>query len=184
MHFLRFVVWAVRDGLRDFFMIVAACVAIALIVIGLAICLDTRADAASVSLNVGAFEAVGTDGAHLGVFVGAGASVGFTVAPGIVVAPYLGANWSPESGHWGLSAQVGVDYALGALVGLDFAVGVANDVAGLQFDDALCFAGGGPGFSVFLGDWTVSPFVNLWANLADGRLAFIPGVNVAYTLRL
>lgn len=156
------------------------------LVVGTAVVLaasfSAEVDAAPVSLNAGVAEAVGTDGAHLGVFVSAGASVGFTVAPRTVVAPYLGANWSPESGHWGLSAQAGVDYALGTLVGLDFAAGVANDVAGFQFDDALYFAGGGPGISFFFGSWTVSPFVNLWANLADGSLALIPGVNISYTL--
>lgn len=142
------------------------------------------AHAQPASLNVGALEAMGTDGTHYGVYPNAGVGTAVAVAEKTTLVPAAGIEWSPEFGRWGFWAALTLDYALGESVGLDFGIGGAHDQSGLDWGDALFFAGGGPGFSVFLGDWTVSPFVNLWANLADGSLAVIPGANVAYTLRL
>jgi hypothetical protein len=41
--------------------------------------------------------------------------------------------------------------------------------------------GAGVGFSVFVGTWTISPYVNVFRDLSVAGWALVPGLNLATT---
>ncbi len=135
--------------------------------------------AGSLAANVGAIEVVGVpDGDHLGVYPYVGGSY---VIPGddVTWIPALSIEWSPDQSRWGFVATGTADIALSPRLGFDINVALIHDQSGTAFGDALFFLGAGPGVSIFLGRYTVSPYVSVFKALNDSGWSVVPGVNAA-----
>ena len=138
--------------------------------------------AGSLAANVGAIEVVGVpDVTHLGVYPYVGASL---VIPGkdVTLIPGLSIEWSPDQARWGFVASGTGDIALTPHLGFDVNVSVIHDQAGAGFGDAIFLVGAGPGVSIFIGKYTVSPYVSLFKGLNVSGWALVPGVNASLSL--
>lgn len=140
------------------------------------------ASAGALSPNVGVIEVVGQPGSeHLGVYPYAAVS---TLIPAgkFAIIPAIGVEWAPEFDRWGVTGVVTADYAIGTRAGLDLNLAFIHDQQDHHWDDAIFLAGGGPGISIFLGKWTVSPYVSWFQGLNVDGGALVPGLNVSLAL--
>ena len=152
-----------------------------LAVLGLLAC-ASEARAMDVALNAGATEVLTVPPlAHLAVYPAVGVSL---VQPleHVTLIPGLAVEYAPETGAWGFILSLVADFALNDRLGLDLDVTLLHDQPGAHFEEAALLLGGGVGCSVFLGKWTVSPFVNVFHGLNVPGWSLVPGVNVAFTL--
>jgi hypothetical protein len=141
-----------------------------------------EARAADVAVNAGALEVVVLPGpVHGGLYPYLGLSAAFPLK-GVTLIPSLSVEVAPENWHWGLVAILTADFALSEKLGLDVNVALIHDQPGFRWLESVFYVGGGAGVSFFLGKWTVSPFVNVFATFGASGASVVPGVNVAYTL--
>jgi len=137
--------------------------------------------AQEVAANVGAIEVVTVpETAHVGVYPYAGISLAlpvgqFTFVPGVSV------EWSPELKRWGFVGTLTIDRKVSARVGIDLNLGFIHDQTGLNWGEAVYFAGAGPGCTVFLGDWSMSLSAVFFRELDTLAWALVPGFNMGYT---
>lgn len=121
------------------------------------------------------------DGANLGDYGSVAAWRSSTVGP-LMLSPSLAAEYAPKTKFWGLMLGANLDYPVHERVGLDFMVWIWNDLNGTDFANAAYYAGGGPGASIFLGKWTLSPYVNFYRGFHGGvPWVIAPGVGVGYS---
>jgi len=138
--------------------------------------------AGSLAANIGAIEVVGVpDGTHLGVYPYLGGSY---VIPGddVTIVPALSVEWSPDQSRWGFVASGTGDIALSPRLGFDINVALIHDQSGASFGEADLFIGAGPGLSIFLGRYTVSPYVNVFKGITVSGWSVVPGVNASMSL--
>jgi hypothetical protein len=138
--------------------------------------------AGSLAANVGAIEVVGVpDITHLGVYPYVGASL---VIPGkaVTLIPGLSIEWSPDQARWGFVASGTGDIALTPHLGFDVNVSLIHDQSGASFGDAIFLVGAGPGVSIFVGTYTISPYVSLFKGINASGWALVPGVNASMSL--
>jgi len=138
--------------------------------------------AGSLAANLGAIEVVGVpDGTHLGVYPYIGGSY---VIPGddVTMIPGLSIEWSPDQSRWGFVATGTGDIALSPRVGFDINVAVIHDQSGASFGDADFFIGAGPGLSIFIDRYTVSPYVSVFKGITVSGWSIVPGVNASMSL--
>ncbi len=136
--------------------------------------------AGSLAGNLGAIEVVGVpDGTHLGVYPYLGASYVIPAGDDVALIPGLSIEWSPDQSRWGFVATGTADLALSPRFGIDLNVGLIHDQSGTAFGDADFFLGIGPGMSIFLGRYTVSPYVSVFKGLNVSGWSLVPGVNAA-----
>ncbi len=137
--------------------------------------------AADVALNVGVLEVVTLPPpAHGGFYPSLGVSVAFPLGP-VTLIPSLALEWSFDQGRGGLVLGAVVDFPLSEHLGFDVNLSLTHDQPGLHFAESALFLGAGPGVSIFLGKWTISPYVGFFASLLSPGLSIGPGVNVAWT---
>jgi hypothetical protein len=152
-----------------------------LLVVGI-LAVAARANAGQLALNVGALEVVGLPHpAHLGLYPSVALSMAIQ-GPGLTLIPALGVEWAPELGRGGLVATLTSDWAMNDWLGLDLGVTLVHDQPGMRLSESLFYLGAGPGFSVFLGPWSLSAYVDGMLGLADGSWSLTPGLNLARTL--
>jgi hypothetical protein len=148
----------------------------------LTLALSGSARAVEFNLNIGALEVVLVPTvAHAGFypFVGVGLAVPLTERLTFLASLSLEASFEMRRG--GLVAVATLDWRATSRLGVDFNLAFIHDQPGLQFTSAEFFVGAGPGVSVFLGRWALSPFVSLFAGLVTPGLSVVPGLNVSYT---
>lgn len=153
----------------------------AVLAVGMAL-LARPARAADLGLNVGAIEVLALPGpVHAGVYPALGVSLAFATEH-VVWIPSLSLEWSPEFGRGGLVASVVADFPLSSQLGLDVSLTLIHDQPGFEVRRSDLFLGLGGGCSVFLGKWTLSPFVGLFYGLTTPGWSVVPGLNLARTL--
>jgi hypothetical protein len=143
--------------------------------------LGAPAQAADFAINAGAVEVVGLpERNHIGLYPYLGVSLAF-VLPKVVLIPELTVEASPDSARWGFVLTLVADFAVHKRIGIDVDVTLLHDQPGAEFGAAEFLLGGGGGFSVFLGRWTVSPYLNVFRDLSVAGWALVPGINFAFT---
>ena len=127
------------------------------------------ARAADFAINTGFVEVVGLpERNQVGFYPYLGVSLAF-VLPKVTLIPELTVEASPDSARWGFVLTLVADFAVHKRLGLDVDVTILHDQPGGDFGAAEFLLGVGGGFSVFLGRWTVSPYVNVFRDLSvDG----------------
>lgn len=143
-----------------------------------------RAPAAAaydLAVNVGAVEVVAVpERQHLGFYPYLGLSLVLPLRR-VTLVPELAVEAAAESGHWGFVLSLVADFPVHARVGLDLDVTVLHDQLRGDFGAAEILVGAGVGFSIFVGRWTLSPYLNLFRDLSVPGWALVPGVNLAAT---
>jgi hypothetical protein len=87
-----------------------------------------------------------------------------------------------EEGRGGLVAAGTLDFPLSKRVGVDLNLTLIHDMPGVRLADSLFYLGLGPGASIFLGRWAISPYVGFFTGLSAPGWSLVPGLNVACTL--
>jgi hypothetical protein len=139
------------------------------------------ARAADFAINAGAVEVVGLpERNQIGLYPYLGVSLAFPLRH-VTLIPELTVEASPDAGRWGFVLTLVADFAVHQRLGLDVDVTLLHDQPGDDFGAAEFLLGGGVGFSVFLGKWTVSPYLNVFADLSVAGWALVPGINFSFT---
>jgi hypothetical protein len=155
----------------------APAVALALALVGA----SAPARAYDFAVNTGFVEVVLIpERAHLGLYPYIGVSLAF-VLPKVTLIPELTVEASPDAGRWGFVATLVADFAVHRRIGLDVDVTILHDQPGGDFGAAEFLVGAGGGFSIFVGTWTLSPYVNVFRDLSVPGWAVVPGLNLATT---
>lgn len=139
------------------------------------------AHAVSFGVGVGALEVILLPPAHGGFYPYLGGSVTVPLPAGFTFVGSLSYEWSFDQGRGGFVVVLTGDYALSERVGLDLNVAFIHDMPGVRFAESQLFLGAGPGVSIFLGKWTISPFLNFFGGLNVAGASIVPGLNVGYT---
>ena len=133
------------------------------------------------AVNTGAVEVVSIPARrHLGFYPYLGLSLAFPL-PRVTLIPELTVEASADSARWGFVLSLVADFAVHRRLGLDVDVTILHDQTGADFGSAEFFLGAGVGFSVFVGTWTISPYVNVFRDLSVAGWALVPGINLATT---
>jgi|KBSMisStaDraftv2_1062788.scaffolds.fasta_scaffold1192939_1 hypothetical protein len=142
---------------------------------------STTAHAADFAVNTGFVEVVIIpEREHLGFYPYLGVSLAFPL-PKLTLIPELTVEASPDARRWGFVATLVADFAVHRCIGLDVDVTLLHDQPGGDFGAAEFLVGVGGGFSIFVGTWTLSPFVNVFRDLSVPGWAVVPGLNLATT---
>ena len=133
------------------------------------------------AVNTGAVEVVGIPARnHLGFYPYLGVSLAFAL-PKVTLIPELTVEASPDAARWGFVLTLVADFAVHKRLGLDVDLTILHDQSGADVGSAELFLGVGGGFSVFVGRWTISPYVNVFRDLSVSGWALVPGLNLART---
>ena len=136
---------------------------------------------AGLGANAGAIQVIGEPhGDDLGLYPYVAVSKLYPAGK-VAIIPAVGVEWAPRTGNWGFTGVVTADYALGSRIGLDLNAAFIHDQHDHHWSDAAFLAGGGPGFSVYAGKWTVSPYVSWFQGINVSGGALVPGINVCFT---
>ena len=134
----------------------------------------------SYAANVGAIEVMNLpDETHLGVYPYIAGSIIVPAGSTSLIASF-GVEWSPEFSHWGFVPSVMVDVPVSGHLGLDWMISFVHDQEAGDFNSALYFLGSGPGVTVYLGHWSVSPSFVTYRGLNVQAWTFVPGLNIGY----
>jgi hypothetical protein len=154
----------------------------AAVLVGLALwCASAPARGADFAVNTGFVEVVLIpEREHFGFYPYLGLSLAFAL-PRVTLIPELSIEGSPDAGRWGFVATLVADFAVHRRLGLDVDVTLLHDQPGGDFAAAELLLGFGGGFSVFVGTWTISPYVNVFRDLSVAGWAVVPGLNLATT---
>ena len=159
------------------------CPTVTALLIALAGCFAVArpAHAADFAVNSGAVEVVGIPARrHIGFYPYLGLSLAFPL-PKVTLIPELAVEASPDAARWGFVLTLVADFAVHRRLGLDVDVTILHDQAGADFGAAEFLLGAGVGFSVFVGTWTLSPYVNVFRDVSVAGWALVPGFNLATT---
>jgi len=117
---------------------------------------------------------------HIGLYPYLGVSLAFPLAK-LTLVPELTVEASFDAARWGFVATLVADVQVQRHLGLDVDVTLLHDQPGGDFGAAEFLLGAGAGFSVFVGTWTFSPYVNVFRDLSVAGWALVPGLNLATT---
>ena len=138
--------------------------------------------AADVALNLSALEVVTVPPpAHGGFYPSVGVSLAFPLGP-VTIIPSLALEWSFDQGRGGLVLSATADFPVSERLGIDLNVFLVHDQPGLRVSESVFYVGAGPGLSIFLGKWTISPSLGVYAGLTTPGLSFGPAINLAWTI--
>lgn len=153
------------------------------LVLLLALAFAPTAHAVDVSLQFGALEVVLVPSVtHAGFYPNVGVAFGFPLGHRLSLITGVALEVSPDRGRGGLVLTGTLDWQVAEHLGLDLTVAAIHDQPGLKLLSSEFFVGGGPGVSVLLGKWTISPFVSVFVGLNVPGVSLVPGLNVAYVL--
>ena len=143
--------------------------------------LGAPARAVDFAINVGALEVVLLPPAHGGFYPYLGVSLAVPLGHDVTFIGSLSYEWSFDQQRGGLVVVATLDFLVHEHFGIDLNFAFIHDMPGLRFAEADFFLGAGPGFSVLLGKWTISPFLNLFGGLKTDSASLVPGLNVSRT---
>ena len=133
------------------------------------------------AVNSGAVEVVAIpERHHAGFYPYLGLSLVFPL-PKVTLVPELAVEASADTARWGFVLSLVADFAVHRRLGLDVDVTIIHDQPGGDFGAAEFLLGAGVGFSVFVGTWTFSPYVNVFRDVSVAGWALVPGINLATT---
>jgi hypothetical protein len=145
------------------------------------VALGAPARAYDFAVNAGAVEVVTLpDRQHVGFYPYVGFSFVFPFRR-VALIPSLTVEAAPETGHWGFVGSLVADFPVHPRLGLDVDVTLLHDQFGGDFRSSEFFLGAGVGFSLFVGNWTISPYTNIFRDLSADGWAIVPGLNFAIT---
>lgn len=147
--------------------------------LAVALTVAPAAHAVEFGISVGALEVILLPLAHGGFYPYIGGSIGVPLVDKLTFIASLSIEYSFDQGRGGFVAVTTLDYALGERVGLDLNVAFIHDQPGLQFSQAQFFLGAGPGFTIYLGKFALSPFLNFFAGLTVQGASIVPGINLS-----
>lgn len=135
----------------------------------------------SYGANVGAIEVLNLpDEAHLGLYPYVAGSVIVPVGSTSLIAS-LGVEWSPEFDRWGFFGSFMVDIPITSWIGIDSMVAFIHDQPGSRWGESLYLVGLGPGATIYLNKWTISPSFVTFRCLNVEVWSYVPGLNIGYT---
>ncbi len=141
----------------------------------------TPARAYDFAVDTGFVEVIGLPGRqHIGFYPYLGFSLAFPL-PKVTLIPELTVEASPDAARWGFVATLVADFQVHQRLGIDVDVTLLHDQPRGDFGAAEFLLGAGVGFSVFVGTWTISPYVNVFRDLSVAGWALVPGLNLATT---
>ncbi|HEX6835712.1 MAG TPA: hypothetical protein VF334_04025 [Polyangia bacterium] len=150
--------------------------------VALVVAAAAPAHAYDVAVNTGFVEVIGLpERQHIGFYPYLGVSLAFPLRR-VTLVPELTVEASPDSARWGFVATLVADFQVQRRLGLDLDVTLLHDQPGGDFGAAEFLLGAGVGFSVFVGTWTISPYVNVFRDLSVAGWALVPGLNLAKTI--
>ena len=133
------------------------------------------------AVDTGAVEAVGLpERRHIGFYPYLGLSLVFPLGR-LTLIPELAVEASADAARWGFVLTLVADLAVQRHLGLDVDLTILHDQSGADFGAAELLLGAGVGFSVFVGTWTLSPYVNVFRDVSVAGWALVPGINLATT---
>ena len=139
------------------------------------------ASAVDFGVGVGVLEIILVPPAHGGFYVYAGGSVAVPFANQFAFIGSVSYEFSPDQLHSGFVVVATLDWAVTKRVGLDLNVAFIQDMPGVNFTKSELYLGAGPGVSIFIDKWTLSPFVNFFGGLITPGASIVPGLNVSRT---
>lgn len=119
---------------------------------------------------------------HAGVYVSMGVWAAFELRR-VTLIPQLAIEVAPESRQWGFIPTLTADFPVHKRLGLDLVAMLMHNQTDSDWDHAEVLFGGGPGVSVFLGPWTVSPNALFLYNFMSGSWACFPGIGLSRTFQ-
>lgn len=136
--------------------------------------------AQDIAANIGVLQVRNLPGGeNLGMYPYVGPSV-MIKTKHVTLVPGLSLEWAPETDRWGFVGTFVTDFPIASHVGLDLLVAAGTDWSGME-REGLYFGGAGGGCSIFIEQWTVSPFGILFQNLNIPGHTFVPGLNISYS---
>jgi len=140
------------------------------------------ANAADIALNFGALEnRVLPGGEHFGSYGYFGVSSPIETDFAVLI-PGLSIEGSEELGSWGLVGTLVTSFGLGENSAFDVVLTVIHDQPGFDGSKAVFLGGIGAGVSLFWGNWTISPSLNVFQGLNIDDQLFTPLINFGYLL--
>lgn len=138
----------------------------------------------SIGTMVGAGEYMNLPGppVHAGAYVSSGIWAAFDLGR-VVLIPQVAVEVAPETRQWGFIPTLTADFPIHRRVGIDITAMLMHNQADLEWSQAEVLLGGGPGVSVYLGSWMVSPNALFLYNFMTGSAAFFPGVGISRTFQ-
>ena len=138
------------------------------------------AAAPTYGLALGAGEYMNLPGppVHAGTYASLGLWAAFDLKR-VTLIPQVAVEAAPETGQWGFMPMFTADFPVHKRLGLDITAMLMHNQTGGDWSRAEVLLGGGPGVSVFLGPWTVSPNALFLYNFMAGGWAFFPGVGLS-----
>jgi hypothetical protein len=147
----------------------------------LCLAIAPAARAVDVSVQFGVLEVVLVPSvSHAGLYPNVGLGFGFPLGHRLTLLTGVALEVSPDQGRGGLVVTGTLDWQVAEHLGLDLNVAAIHDQPGLKFASSEFFLGAGPGVSVLLGRWTLSPFLSLFHGVNVPGFSLVPGLNVAY----
>lgn len=141
--------------------------------------LSVPARAVDFAINAGALEVVLIPAAHGGFYPYLGVSLAVPMGHDITFIGSVSYEWSFDQQRGGFVVVATLDFLVNEHLGIDLNLAFIHDQPGLRFAEADFFLGAGPGFSVLLGKWAISPFLNLFGGLRTDSASLVPGINVS-----
>ena len=143
--------------------------------------LGAPARAADFAINAGALEVVLLPPAHGGFYPYLGVSLAVPMGHDVTFIGSVSYEWSFDQQRGGLVVVATLDFLVNEHLGIDLNLAFIHDQPGLRFAEADFFLGAGPGFSLLVGKWAISPFLNLFGGLRTDSASLVPGINVSRT---
>ena len=119
---------------------------------------------------------------HAGVYASMGLWAAFELKK-VTLIPQVAIEVAPETNQWGFIPTLTADFPVHKRLGLDVVAMMMHNQTDSDWAHAEVLLGGGPGISVFLGAWTLSPNALFLYNFMSGGLAFFPGVGLSRTIQ-
>lgn len=136
------------------------------------------AAAETYALNVGFMEnvALTPDVVHAGLYPCVGPAVTWTVGPTSVTASLM-LDFALDTGYWGFTPTVNVDFPVHDALGVDVFLTGWSDQRGMDFDGAAGYFGGGVGVSWFITKrLTLSPSLTVVGGVrGTNAVVLVPG---------
>lgn len=138
------------------------------------------ANATDIALNFGALEnRVLPGGGHFGSYGYFGISTPIETDFAVLI-PGISLEGSEELGSWGLVGTLVTSFGLGENSAVDVIVTLIHDQPGFDGSKAVFLGGIGAGVSLFFGNWTISPSLNVFQGLTISDQLFTPLINFSY----
>ncbi|GEM_PF-4739685 len=130
---------------------------------------------AQVGVGVGYTRYLDNTGFNLGDYASPMVAYNFSLNDTVTVTPAVGFEYAPKTKFWGPMVGANVDFKLHPHFGLDAAAWYWTDGTNADLPKAAMYVGPGAGFSIFVGNWNISPSVAYYRGWNGGvKTVFVP----------